>query len=107
MQVLVFSDEFNNPNRSFAAGQDRTWQALDLFYAYGGFHEQTVFKPEAVSITPGGALRIQTSRQPATGACSVRVHSVVVVKCHFLLQCHCSTSEWWTSKVESCIQQGV
>jgi beta-glucanase (GH16 family) len=31
---LVFSDEFNTPNRSFYPGDDPYWEAVDLHYWY-------------------------------------------------------------------------
>jgi beta-glucan synthesis-associated protein KRE6 len=34
MWDLVFSDEFNTPNRSFYPGDDPYWEAVDLHYWY-------------------------------------------------------------------------
>ena len=58
---LVFSDEFNNDDRSFYPGDDPYWEATDLHYWQTGNLEW--YDPAAIT-TQGGALRITLSKKP-------------------------------------------
>ncbi|QIW97937.1 hypothetical protein AMS68_003455 [Peltaster fructicola] len=53
---LAFSDEFNNPNRTFYDGDDAYFQGVDIWYGVTGDLEW--YDPDAIS-TWGGALTIQ------------------------------------------------
>ncbi|KAF9514683.1 glycoside hydrolase family 16 protein [Hydnum rufescens UP504] len=61
---LVFSDEFNQPNRSFYPGDDPYWEAVDLHYYETGDLEY--YDPAAIT-TGGGALQITLSKQDTHG----------------------------------------
>lgn len=49
--VLVFSDEFNTPNRSFYEGDDPYWHAPDMWY--GATKDLEWYDPDAVSTSDG------------------------------------------------------
>ncbi|KZV80530.1 SKN1-domain-containing protein, partial [Exidia glandulosa HHB12029] len=53
---LVFSDEFETPNRSFYPGDDPFWEAVDLWY--GSTLDEEWYDPSQVT-TGGGYLRIK------------------------------------------------
>ena len=54
-QRLVFSDEFNDPGRTFYDGDDPYWQAMDLWY--GATMDLEWYDPDAVT-TRDGVLQI-------------------------------------------------
>ncbi|KAK3661247.1 beta-glucan synthesis-associated protein [Elasticomyces elasticus] len=54
--VLVFSDEFNDKNRSFYPGDDPYWTAGDFWY--GGTQDMEWYDPDAIN-TGDGTLQIQ------------------------------------------------
>ncbi|KAG2489210.1 hypothetical protein HYH03_012234 [Edaphochlamys debaryana] len=58
--VLVFSDEFDDPNRDFALGKDYKWQALDLLYVN---NDQAVFLNKGVSISNGKLVLTATNER--------------------------------------------
>ena len=58
---LVFSDEFNQPGRTFWPGDDPFWEAVDLWY--GGTGDLEWYTPEQVNTTDGH-LQITLSDQP-------------------------------------------
>jgi len=68
---LVFSDEFNDPSRSFANGEDPKWTALHV--ADTANEGKTVYLPEQATVAldaeePGvSALRIATVYERTTG----------------------------------------
>ncbi|PWN50381.1 concanavalin A-like lectin/glucanase [Violaceomyces palustris] len=51
---LVFSDEFNQPGRTFWPGDDPFWEAVDMHYAATGDYEW--YSPEAVNTSDGALL---------------------------------------------------
>ena len=53
---LVFSDEFNTPNRSFYPGDDPYWTAQDLWY--GSTQDLEWYDPDAAN-TASGTLNLQ------------------------------------------------
>ncbi|KZW00870.1 glycoside hydrolase family 16 protein, partial [Exidia glandulosa HHB12029] len=53
---LVFSDEFNTDNRTFAPGDDPFWEAVDLYY--WATRDQEWYDPDQVT-TADGFLRIK------------------------------------------------
>jgi beta-glucanase (GH16 family) len=53
---LVFSDEFNTPNRSLYSGDDPFWEAVDLWY--GATQDLEYYDPDAIT-TRDGYLDIQ------------------------------------------------
>jgi beta-glucanase (GH16 family) len=57
---LIFSDEFNVPNRTFYPGDDPYFEAVDLHYWATGNLEW--YDPKAI-ITRNGALEISLSKQ--------------------------------------------
>jgi beta-glucanase (GH16 family) len=61
---LVFSDEFNQPHRTFGPNHDPFWQAVDLHYWPTG--DQEYYKPEQVT-TAKGNLRIRIERKKVGG----------------------------------------
>ncbi|KAE8271373.1 hypothetical protein A4X09_0g983 [Tilletia walkeri] len=61
---LVFSDEFNEENRSFERGMDPWWEAVDLWYWGTGDYER--YDSRQVT-TSGGALRIKLEERPLGG----------------------------------------
>ncbi|KAF8140401.1 glycoside hydrolase family 16 protein [Boletus edulis] len=58
---LVFSDEFNTPNRTFWPGDDPYWEAVDLHYWQTNDLEW--YYPDQVT-TKGGALEITMVQRP-------------------------------------------
>ncbi|PPQ64628.1 hypothetical protein CVT24_008365 [Panaeolus cyanescens] len=58
--ILVFSDEFNTPGRSFYPGDDPYWEAVDLHY--WATNNLEWYDPEAVT-TEDGALVITFSQK--------------------------------------------
>ncbi|KAH7098761.1 beta-glucan synthesis-associated [Auriculariales sp. MPI-PUGE-AT-0066] len=58
---LVFSDEFNEDNRSFYPGDDPFWEALDIWY--GATRDEEWYDPDNVS-TRDGSLRIKLEEFP-------------------------------------------
>ncbi|KAI3433376.1 hypothetical protein D9Q98_003193 [Chlorella vulgaris] len=59
---LVFSDEFNTPDRDFrAAAQDPKWTAQNLYYS--ATNDVEVYKPEQVTVD-GGAAVLTIERLP-------------------------------------------
>ncbi|KAJ1832902.1 hypothetical protein LPJ73_007954, partial [Coemansia sp. RSA 2703] len=56
---LVFSDEFEKEGRSFAAGEDKTWEAMDLWY--WPTRDLEWYDPNHVT-TKGGSLRLTVER---------------------------------------------
>ena len=62
-QVLVFSDEFERPSRSFADGHDSRWTALEIM-ATG--NSQINYYNASHASTQDGKLHIQASSQTAT-----------------------------------------
>ncbi|KAF2089432.1 glycoside hydrolase family 16 protein [Saccharata proteae CBS 121410] len=56
---LVFSDEFNTPNRTFYPGDDSYWTAQDLWY--GATQDLEWYDPDAVT-TYNGALELRLDR---------------------------------------------
>ncbi|KAK0525732.1 hypothetical protein OC835_005518 [Tilletia horrida] len=61
---LVFSDEFNQDERTFEAGMDPYWEAVDLWYWGTGDYER--YNSQQVT-TGGGALRIKLEQRPIGG----------------------------------------
>jgi len=59
---LVFSDEFNTPGRTFYAGDDPYWEAVDLHYWSTGNLEW--YDPATIT-TSGGNLVITFSKTPS------------------------------------------
>ncbi|KAF8338033.1 beta-glucan synthesis-associated protein [Cantharellus anzutake] len=57
---LVFSDEFNDPNRTFYAGDDPYWEAVDLHYWQTGDLEW--YDPSAVITNDIGSLQISLDK---------------------------------------------
>ncbi|KIJ49083.1 glycoside hydrolase family 16 protein [Sphaerobolus stellatus SS14] len=53
---LVFSDEFNEEGRTFSAGDDPYWEAVDLWY--GATQDLEYYTPEQAT-TVGGSLRLR------------------------------------------------
>nr|BEK99910.1 1,6-beta-transglycosylase [Pleurochrysis haptonemofera] len=68
---LVFSDEFNDPNRDFANGKDKKWTALDVGDTSN--HGAAFFRPEQAVVMKDhnfskiSALRIRTENKSHTG----------------------------------------
>lgn len=56
---LVFSDEFNRPNRTFYPGDDPYWTAPDFWY--GATQDMDWYDPDAVT-TWGGTLQLRLDR---------------------------------------------
>ncbi|KAL9935405.1 hypothetical protein V8E36_005753 [Tilletia maclaganii] len=61
---LVFSDEFNEDQRTFEPGMDPWWEAVDLWYWGTGDYER--YSSGQVT-TSGGALRIKLEERPLGG----------------------------------------
>ncbi|KAJ1977255.1 hypothetical protein H4R33_006254 [Dimargaris cristalligena] len=66
--TLVFSDEFNKDGRTFKAGEDPHWEAVDLWY--WPTMDMEYYKPEQVW-TEGGNLVLQMDKKP-TGTLDYR-----------------------------------
>ncbi|KAF1823873.1 glycoside hydrolase family 16 protein [Dissoconium aciculare CBS 342.82] len=62
--VLVYSDEFNKPNRTFYPGDDPFWFAPDFWY--GATRDLEWYDPDAAT-TAGGTLRLQLDKFPNHG----------------------------------------
>lgn len=58
---LVFSDEFNTPNRTFYPGDDPYWTAPDIWY--GATQDLEWYDPDAVT-TANGTLQLKLERFP-------------------------------------------
>lgn len=52
--VLVFSDEFNTPDRTFYPGQDPYWEAVDLWY--GVTADQEWYDPSQITTRDGNLV---------------------------------------------------
>jgi len=61
---LVFSDEFNTPNRTFYPGDDPYFTAPDIWY--GVTKDLEWYSPDAVS-TSGGVLNLRLDQFPSHG----------------------------------------
>lgn len=61
---LVFSDEFNTPNRTFYPGDDPFWTGANLWY--GSTQDMEWYDPDAIS-TYDGTLILQIDRLPNHG----------------------------------------
>lgn len=61
---LVFSDEFNTPNRTFYPGDDPFWTGANLWY--GGTQDLEWYDPDAIS-TYDGTLILQLDKFPNHG----------------------------------------
>ena len=61
---LVFSDEFNDNNRTFYPGDDPYWTGADLWY--GATQDFEWYDPDAVT-TSGGTLQMKLDRFPNHG----------------------------------------
>ncbi|KAA6410038.1 MAG: glycoside hydrolase family 16 [Lasallia pustulata] len=61
---LVFSDEFNTPNRTFYPGDDPFWTGANLWYA--GTEDMEWYDPDAIS-TYDGTLILQLDKFPNHG----------------------------------------
>jgi hypothetical protein len=57
---LVFSDEFNQPGRTFWPGDDPFWEAMDIWYGATGDYEW--LSPEQVNTTDGHLLITMENR---------------------------------------------
>ncbi len=62
--ALVFSDEFNVPNRTFYAGDDPFWTAPDFWY--GATQDLEWYDPDAVT-TAGGTLTMRMDQFESHG----------------------------------------
>lgn len=62
--VLVFSDEFNKPNRTFYEGDDPYWAAPDIWY--GATQDKEWYDPDAVT-TWDGTLELRLDAFPNHG----------------------------------------
>ena len=62
--VLVFSDEFEEDGRTFWAGDDPYWEAVDLHY--WATENLEWYSPEAIT-TRNGSLEISLSEKPQNG----------------------------------------
>jgi len=62
---LVFSDEFNVPNRTFYPGDDPYWEAVDLHYWQTGDLEW--YDPSAIITNDIGSLQITLANTPSHG----------------------------------------
>jgi beta-glucanase (GH16 family) len=62
--VLVFSDEFNQPNRTFYEGDDPYWSAPDIWY--GATQDLEWYDPDAVT-TYDGTLELRLDAFPNHG----------------------------------------
>ncbi|KAF3905821.1 hypothetical protein AA313_de0206113 [Arthrobotrys entomopaga] len=61
---LVFSDEFNTPNRSFYPGEDPFWEAVDIWY--GATQDSEWYDPGQIT-TKDGVLEITFDAWPTHG----------------------------------------
>lgn len=61
---LVFSDEFNDDNRTFYPGDDPFWTGADLWY--GATQDFEWYDPDAIS-TSGGTLQLKLDKFPNHG----------------------------------------
>jgi beta-glucanase (GH16 family) len=59
---IVFSDEFNEPGRTFWPGEDPYWTAVDLWYGATGDFEW--YTPEQINTTDDGYLQITLEDKP-------------------------------------------
>lgn len=66
MQVLVFSDEFEDSNRNFQGQKgDAKWTAVDMHYS-SDYAEDQNYKPDRVSVKQG-ALQIEIAAVGSEG----------------------------------------
>jgi hypothetical protein len=61
---LVFSDEFNIPNRTFYPGDDAYWEAVDLHYWYVSFQSGPVVVCEYFQLRSVDELNLPSEGQP-------------------------------------------
>ncbi|CAG8961126.1 hypothetical protein HYFRA_00002669 [Hymenoscyphus fraxineus] len=61
---LVFSDEFNEPNRTFYPGDDPYWTGADIWY--GATQDFEWYDPDAIT-TGGGTLQLRLDAFPNHG----------------------------------------